>query len=69
LSGHPAGGLGRPRRLVSWAKYAPKATQSAGRISRGTSGKGNPWIASTLGEACIGTAGAALNECLRLAGR
>jgi transposase len=42
--------------LVSWAKYAPKARQSAGKSKPGTTGKGNPWIASTLGEAGIGAA-------------
>ena len=42
--------------LVSWARYAPKAKQSAGRSKPGTTGKGNPWIASTLGEAAIGAA-------------
>jgi transposase len=42
--------------LVSWAKYAPKARQSAGRNKPGTTGKGNPWIAGTLGEAGIGAA-------------
>jgi transposase len=42
--------------LVSWAKYAPKARQSAGRSKPGTTGKGNPWLASTLGEAGIGAA-------------
>jgi transposase len=40
--------------LVSWAKYAPKARQSAGKSNPGTTGKGNPWLASTLGEAGIG---------------
>jgi transposase len=40
--------------LVSWAKYAPKAKQSAGRSKPGTTGKGNPWLASTLGEAALG---------------
>jgi transposase len=39
--------------LVSWAKYAPKARQSAGRNKPGTTGKGNPWIGATLGEAGI----------------
>ena len=39
--------------LVSWAKYAPKAKQSAGRSKPGTTGNGNPWIASALGEAGI----------------
>jgi transposase len=42
--------------LVSWAKYAPRARQSAGKDKPGTTGKGNPWIASTLGEAGIGAA-------------
>jgi hypothetical protein len=39
--------------LVSWAKYAPRARQSAGKSKPGTTGKGNPWLASTLGEAGI----------------
>ena len=42
--------------LVSWAKYAPTARQSAGRSKPGTTGKGNPWLAGTLGEAVIGAA-------------
>jgi transposase len=42
--------------LVSWAKYAPKARQSAGKSKPGSTGKGSPWIASTLGEAGIGAA-------------
>jgi len=42
--------------LVSWARYAPQAKQSAGRSKPGTTGKGNPWIASTLGEAAMGAA-------------
>ena len=42
--------------LVSWAKYAPKAKQSAGKSKPGTTRKGNPWIASALGEAGIGAA-------------
>jgi transposase len=37
--------------LVSWAKFAPRARQSAGKARPGTTGKGNPWIAGTLGEA------------------
>jgi len=40
--------------LVSWAKYAPKARQSAGRHKPGTTGKGNPWLGGALGEAVIG---------------
>jgi transposase len=42
--------------LVSWAKYAPRARQSAGKNKPGTTGKGNPWLASALGEAGIGAA-------------
>ena len=42
--------------LVSWAKYAPRTRQSAGRAKPGTTGKGNPWIAGTLGEAAMGAA-------------
>jgi transposase len=42
--------------LVSWAKYAPRARQPAGKSKPGTTGKGNPWLASTLGEAGIGAA-------------
>jgi transposase len=42
--------------LVSWAKYAPKARQSAGKNKPGTTGKGNPWLAGALGEAGIGAA-------------
>ena len=41
---------------MSWAKYAPKARQSAGKSKPGTTGKGNPWLAGTLGEAGIGAA-------------
>ena len=42
------------RHLVSWAKFAPRARQSAGKSKPGTTGKGNPWIAGTLGEAGMG---------------
>jgi len=42
--------------LTSWARFAPRARQSAGKAKPGTTGKGNPWIASTLGEAGIGAA-------------
>ena len=42
--------------LVSWAKYAPRSRQSAGKNKPGTTGKGNPWLASALGEAGIGAA-------------
>ena len=39
--------------LVSWAKFAPKARQSAGRAKAATTGEGNPWLGGTLGEAAI----------------
>jgi transposase len=40
--------------LVSWAKFAPKAKQSAGKNKSSSTGKGNPWIGGTLGEAAMG---------------
>jgi transposase len=42
--------------LASWAKFAPLARQSAGRTKPGTTGKGNPWLASALGDAAKGAA-------------
>jgi len=42
--------------LVSWARFAPRARQPAGKAKPGTTGKGNPWLAGTLGEAAIGAA-------------
>jgi|tagenome__1003787_1003787.scaffolds.fasta_scaffold20806529_2 transposase len=39
-----------PAHLVSWAKYAPIDKNSAGRKRGGSTGKGNPWLAATLGE-------------------
>jgi transposase len=36
--------------LVCWAKFAPIDAQSAGRSKTSTTGKGNPWLAATLGE-------------------
>jgi transposase len=40
--------------LVSWAKFAPIDKQSAGRKKGGATGKGNPWLAGTLGEIVAG---------------
>ena len=40
--------------LVSWAKFAPIDRQSAGTRKRGSTGKGNPWLAATLAEIVIG---------------
>jgi transposase len=36
--------------LVSWAKFAPIDKNSAGKKRGGSTGKGNPWLAGTLGE-------------------
>jgi transposase len=36
--------------LVSWAKFAPIDRNSAGKKHGGPTGKGNPWLAGTLGE-------------------
>ena len=54
-------GAGMPRsptagHLVSWAKFAPRARQSAGRSKAAVTGKGNPWIGGTIGEAAAGAA-------------
>jgi transposase len=40
--------------LVSWAKFAPIDRLSAGRTMGGSTGKGNPWLAATLGEVVVG---------------
>ncbi len=45
-----------PGHLVSWAKFAPKARQSAGRSKAAATGKGNPWLGGTIGEAAISAA-------------
>ena len=45
-----------PGHLVSWAKFAPRARQSAGRAKTATTGRGNPWLGGTLGEAAAGAA-------------
>jgi transposase len=40
--------------LVSWAKYAPGVSESAGkRKGRGSTGHGNPYLARVLGEAAV----------------
>jgi transposase len=36
--------------LVSWAKFAPIDHNSAGTKRGGSTGKGNPWLAGTVGE-------------------
>jgi transposase len=42
--------------LVSWAKFAPIDKQSAGRAKTASTGKGNPWLAGSLGEIVAGLA-------------
>jgi transposase len=42
--------------LVAWAKFAPQANISAGKAKTAATGKGNPWLAATLGEIAV-TAG------------
>jgi transposase len=42
--------------LVSWARFAPQANTSAGKTKTAATGKGNPWVADTLGEIVV-TAG------------
>jgi transposase len=36
--------------LASWARFAPVSRSSAGKAKGGSAGKGNPWLAATLGE-------------------
>ena len=45
-----------PGHLVSWAKFAPKARQSAGRSKAASTGQGNPWLGGTIGEAAAAAA-------------
>ena len=40
--------------LVSWAKFAPTTKASAGKTKSSSTGKGNPWIGATIGEAAMG---------------
>jgi transposase len=42
--------------LVSWAKFAPIDKQSAGKKKGNSTGKGDPWLAGTLGEVVAGLA-------------
>jgi transposase len=45
-----------PDHLVSWARFAPRARQSAGKNKPGSTGKGNPWLGGALGQAAIAAA-------------
>ena len=40
--------------LVSWAKFAPTTQASAGKTKSSSTGRGNPWIGATIGEAAMG---------------
>lgn len=40
--------------LVSWAKFCPQTYQSAGKSRTKGRGKGNPWLAGTLGRIVFG---------------
>jgi transposase len=42
--------------LVSWAKFSPIDARSAGRKKGNSTGKGDPWLAGTLGEVIAGLA-------------
>src|SRR5262249_40656897 len=42
--------------LVAWAEVSPIDAQSAGRKKGNSTGKGNPWLAGTLGEVVAGLA-------------
>lgn len=43
-----------PAHLCSWGKRAPIVKQSAAKTRNGSAGKGNPWLAGTLGEIVVG---------------
>ena len=40
--------------LVSWANLAPTTRAAAGKTKSSSTGKGNPWIGATIGEAAMG---------------
>jgi transposase len=44
-----------PGHLVSWAKFAPTARPSAVCGKAANTGKGNPWLGGTIGEAATAT--------------
>src|SRR6202008_4753508 len=43
--------------LVSWAKFCPQTHQSAGKSRSKGRGKGNPWLAGTLGRIAFANCG------------
>jgi transposase len=48
--------FGTAERLCAWARVAPTTKQSGRRTARGKTGKGNPYIKSSLGQAATGAA-------------
>jgi len=42
--------------LVSWAKFCPQVHESAGKTKNKGRGRGNPWLAATLGNIAAGAA-------------
>jgi transposase len=48
--------FGTAQRLCAWARVAPTTKQSGRRQARGKTGKGNPYIKSSLGQAATGAA-------------
>jgi transposase len=48
--------FGTAQRLCAWARLAPATKQSGQRRGRGKTGKGNPYLKSTLGEAATAAA-------------
>jgi transposase len=45
-----------PAHLVSWARLSPRTIQSGAKHRAGTTGKGNPYLKSVLGEAAAAAA-------------
>jgi transposase len=45
-----------PAHLVSWARLSPRTIQSGAKHRAGTTGKGNPYLKSALGEAATAAA-------------
>ena len=48
--------FGSAARLCSWAKVAPRTVQSGRRTGKATTGKGNPYLKSALGQMANGAA-------------
>jgi transposase len=48
--------FGRPQRLCSWAKIAPRTVQSGRKKGRARTGKGNPYLKAALAQMATGAA-------------